>query len=362
MSSTDAGAAQRLRLLFWNVYLLQPRLVPGGPPLPAIRELSAPVVGPRASEIATTLPGRYDVVAFAEAFDPQERRRVLAGWADRPDVTAVAGPERSFPPRGPAAFASSGLFTVVDGHRVVRTEQYRFEARGDRRWDADAWSNKGVLLVEIEPSGAPGAVTDTATTGGRLEVYSTHLFWGGGVLGGKTANDHERRHRLRMAQIDELLAFVERSHRPENATVVVGDLNVRVHDVSNPDEPNHWYDDLAARMARLDFADTWAEAGVGPGHTCGGERDPFDEPDVDAPGLLLDDPAEAEGRPDRERIDYCWVRRPQPDQRLGITYGRPRRRAFPRRPGAKRRDLMPRLSDHLALDVELELRPLSGPN
>lgn len=355
MSEPEASAAQRLRLLFWNVYLLQPRLIPNGPPLPAIRELSAPVVGARAGEIATTLPGQYDLVALAEAFDPQERRHVLDGWAPRSDITAVAGPERSFPPRGPIAFASSGLFTVVDGHRVVRTDQHRFEARGERLWDADAWSNKGVLLVEVDPR--PQGDTAAAPAGsGHVELYSTHLFWGAGMLSGSPANDHERRHRVRMAQVDELLGFVERTHRPENVPIVVGDFNVRVHDVEQPEHPNHWYEDLAARMARFDLVDTWAAAGVGPGHTCGAERDPFDEDDPDAPGRLLDDAAEPEGRPDRERIDYCWVQRPQHTHEVEVSYGRPRRRAFHRESGAARRDRMPRLSDHLALEVTLDVR------
>jgi hypothetical protein len=348
--------SQRLRLLFWNVYLLQPRLIPGGPPLPAIRELSAPAVTARAGEIAAELPGQYDVVAFAEAFDPQERRRVLSGWATGPAVAAVAGPERTFPPGGPLTFASSGLFTIIDGHRVVRTDQHRFDARGERPWDADAWSNKGVLLVELDPWGTPGDAPDSPATAGHVELYSTHLFWGGGMLPGPRADDHERRHMVRMAQTDELLAFVERTHRPENVAVIVGDFNVRVHDVDRPEQPNHWYEDLADRMARFDLVDTWAAAGVGPGHTCGGERDPFDEDDPDDPGRLLDDPSEPEGRPDRERIDFCWVQRSTPDHSIDVSFERPRRRAFHRTAGAKRRDLLPRMSDHLALEVTLDVR------
>jgi endonuclease/exonuclease/phosphatase family metal-dependent hydrolase len=161
---------------------------------------------------------------------------------------------------------------------------------------------------------------------------------------------------VRMAQTDELLAFVERTHRPENVAVIVGDFNVRVHDVDRPEQPNHWYEDLADRMARFDLVDTWAAAGVGPGHTCGGERDPFDEDDPDDPGRLLDDPSEPEGRPDRERIDFCWVQRSTPDHSIDVSFERPRRRAFHRTAGAKRRDLLPRMSDHLALEVTLDVR------
>ena len=59
-----------VRLLFWNAFLLRPRIIPYGPPLPAVGRLAAPAVPERATAIGRTLAGSYDVVALAEVFDP----------------------------------------------------------------------------------------------------------------------------------------------------------------------------------------------------------------------------------------------------------------------------------------------------
>src|SRR5690606_823428 len=124
-------------------------------------------------------------------------------------------------------FASSGLFTLVDGHRIARRATHRFRTRGSYLHDADALANKGVLLVEI----------DLGDAGGNLELYSTHLCWGTGLLPGGNAQDPRRRHRVRMAQLDELTRFVKRTHRPGNVIAVVGDMNVPAVRPSYPDGP-----------------------------------------------------------------------------------------------------------------------------
>lgn len=334
---------RELRLLFWNVFLLKPRLVPGGPGLPAVGELAAPAVAERATQIGEALAGEYDIAAFAEAFEPAERARLLAGWEGRRGVSSVVGPERSFPPFGPAAFATSGLLTVVDGLAVTRIERHTFATRGSRVHDADAWANKGVLFVEVDPGlGGP-----------RLEIATTHLIWGTGLIGGRRAADPERRHALRMAQVDELVAFVERVHRPGHALVVAGDFNVVAHDAGAPGGPARWHQDLTERLGRLHLVDTWAESGVGPGPTCGDNTDPFDDEDPAVPGTVRDDP-DAELGPEQERIDYVFVRS-APEERLRVTVERPRRRAFPRSPGSRDYQRLARLSDHLALSVVLQL-------
>ena len=343
-----AEEERRIHLLVWNTFLLRPRLVPWGVPLPAVSEMAAPAVADRAAAIGAALAGTYDVAALAEVFDPIERRWVLNGWDARTGVTALAGPERTFLPLGPAAFASSGLFTVVDGLAVTRSRQHRFTVRGDRLHDADAWSNKGVLLVEVDPLG-----DDTA---GKVEIYSTHLFWGTGLLPGGRSADPERRHHLRMQQVDELVAFVERTHRPENVATVVGDFNVLAHDAEQPGPPGRWHLDLTAKLAPLGLVDTWVARGVGPGPTCGVAEDPFDEEDSECPGRLVDDPGDQGAQPGRERIDYVWVQSATPEHRLELSFGRPRRRAFPRHTGAPGFDRLPRLSDHLALEIELVVR------
>ena len=346
-----AAGGYRLRLVAWNTFLLRPRLIPWGMPLPAVGEMAAPAVADRAVAIGEALAGAYEVSALCEVFDPIERRWVLGGWGDRPGFTAVAGPERTFPPGGPAAFASSGLLTVADRVPVTRTGELRYETRGDRLHDADAWSNKGVLLVEVDPLG--GAA-------GKVEIYSTHLLFGTGLLPGRRAADPERRHQLRMQQVDELVAFVEDVHRPENLVVVVGDFNVPAHDATQGLRPDRWHLDLAARLARLGLVDAWVAHGVGPGATYGRAEDAFDEEDPDCPGRLVDDldgPGAGAGTgTERERIDYIWVQSPSPDHRLDVAFGRPRRRAFPRPTDAPDHARPPRLSDHLAVELELMVR------
>jgi endonuclease/exonuclease/phosphatase family metal-dependent hydrolase len=348
----EAPGSYRLRLVAWNTFLLRPRLIPRGLPLPAVGEMAAPAVADRAVAIGQALAGAYEVSALTEVFDPIERRLVLGGWDGRPGVSALAGPERSFPPRGPAAFASSGLFTVVDGLPLTRTEQLRYQTRGDRRHDADAWSNKGALLVEVDPLGG---------SAGKVEIYSTHLLFGTGLLPGRLAADPERRHQLRMQQVDELVAFVAGAHRPENLVVVVGDFNVPAHDAAQGRRPDRWRLDLTSRMARLGLVDAWIERGVGPGPTYGRADAGFDDEDPDCPGRLADDPARAEAGAERARIDYIWVQSASLEHRLEVSIGRPRRRAFPRPADAPDHARLPRLSDHLAVELDLVVRPGSQP-
>ena len=68
-------------------------------------------------------------------------------------------------------FAGSGLMTVAFDKRLVSSQRKEFGYQGDPLRDADAWSRKGMLRTVLEL--APGW---------RVELYSTHLFNGGGIL------------------------------------------------------------------------------------------------------------------------------------------------------------------------------------
>lgn len=351
----DLPPADPILLLFWNVFLLKPRPIPGGPGLPAIGEIAAPAVADRAAAIGRTLQGRFDIAALSEAFEPADRKRLVDSWGPG-RVTTAAGPARSVR-HGPLGFASSGLFTLVEGPALVRSDMHQYATRGSYLHDADALANKGVLMVEVDV--LPGA--------GRLEVYSTHLIYGTGLLGGRTAQDPIRRHRLRMAQLDELVAFVQRVHRPGNVVAIVGDMNVPAYAPDYPAGPTAQHDDLMARLAPLGMRDLWSEDGIGVGDTCGLAIDPFtDQTDPDLCDALIDrpgDPSDADahdgpGVPadhaaERYRIDYLFLQEPRDDHTLGLRAERPRRYAFPRAATAPDRHRIPRLSDHLAVTVEL---------
>lgn len=327
-----------LRILFWNAWLLQPTFRSGGPALPGGERFFAPMVRERARLVGEALAGRFDVVALAETFEPAEQQAVLAAWEGRRGVAAIAGPGRRS-----TSFAGSGLFTIVDGRPVRLTAQHTYAAHGSRLLDADDWAVKGALLVELDlGEERPG-----------LDVVSTHLFAGGDLFPLRGSQDGERHHRVRMAQVDELVRFVDELHRPENALLLVGDFNVAAHDARLPGDPTTRYDELAAGLGKVGLADLWVEHGVGIGTTATGDLVPLLDPAVDEPDAVADlDPADGgpiHPDPVGTRIDHLWFR--QPDVGPPFATDCVRRWGFPRDIGGGRR----RLSDHLAVSVDLTL-------
>ena len=347
MASTDTV---ELRCCFYNAFLLRAaRLpLPGRP-----RYLhSAPAVDARARELGDRLAGRYDVAALCEVFDQSEQRALVSGWHGRGGrhgrPRTAAGPP-TFLRRVPLV-KTSGLFTVVDGPAVVRTATHLYRTRGHRFVDADAWAHKGALLVEVDVGLAA-----------NLEVYSTHLIWGGDLL-----VPRERHHRsavadFRQAQAHELLDFVRRTHRPGNATLVVGDFNIdALH-------PSPAYTDLTGAMGDAGFDDLWLTHGIGPGWTCDLRKAPevIAEADPDDPdrcldravgeGTVADDAPPEHGNEPGKRIDFAWLRRPTGEDGVAVEVRAVRRLAFPRDPGVSGYDELPFLSDHLGLHVELSV-------
>lgn len=323
-----------LRLVFWNTWLLAPRIWPDGPRIPGGERLAlAPDVDRRAPMVGPALRGRFDVAALAEVFERSEQDAVTRSW---PDAALVAGPRRRrWKPTG------SGLITLVDQRRasVVRSATLAFRTGGDVR-DSDTFATKGALLTQVRA--ASGAIPD-------VEVVSTHLFAGGDLFPVPGADDQARHHAARMRQVDELVAWVRSVHRPENVLVLCGDFNVSAHDPdpSLPD-PAVRYRDLLDRLSVLGVRDLWAERGVGPGHTCTFDH-AFDLPsDPDHPDRVADDAEEQEATAPGQRIDYLFL---APPAAADLVVGRPRRWAFHGRPARGGR--AGSLSDHLAVSVDL---------
>ncbi|GIU85484.1 MAG: hypothetical protein KatS3mg008_2259 [Acidimicrobiales bacterium] len=346
----------RLRLLFYNTFLLRilelpgrdgPRPV-GGAPVPAVR----------AAEIARRVAGSYDVAAFAEVFDGRERRTLLRTWEEVSPgpVTAASGS----PGLGP--FKSSGLYTIVDGLRVRRVASKTFRSRGLPWRDSDSYANKGVLLVEVDPGLGSGAI----------EIYSTHLIYGNDLIR-RPGHPYVACWPVRERQLIELVAFVEAQHRPENVMILVGDMNTPA---STPlvDPPDRLYRRMMQFLGRLGFEDRWPIDGRGEGFTSGldrehadtvGRADPederfvYDDPpvtDEETPqGLPRELPPEA-----GERIDYFFLQAPCADHRIRVRPVAFRRRSFPREPGAVGYSRLRYCSDHLALHVELEVEGAGG--
>jgi hypothetical protein len=330
-----------LRVVFWNTWLLAPRMWRGGPRVPGgERMFFAPDVDLRATMVGPALAGRFDVAALAEVFERSEHDAVARSW---PGTTLVEGPGR-----GRWRTAGSGLITMVDPSRatVVRSERLTFRSGGDWR-DADTFATKGALLTTVRPARS----VDGEGAWPNVDVVSTHLFAGGDVFPMPGARDQARHHRARMGQVDELVAWVQERRDPDHALVLTGDLNVPAHD---PDpllaDPRARYRDLMDRLSPLGVEDLWAALGVGPGHTCTFDH-PFHLPaDVGHPDRVHDDGDEHEATAAGERIDYLFLGQPASTR---IVPARPRRWSFHGRPA--RGGPAGSLSDHLALSVDLHL-------
>jgi endonuclease/exonuclease/phosphatase family metal-dependent hydrolase len=260
-----------VRILFLNANLLRVRFGP-------LTLFSAPQVAERAGEIADMLAaGEYDLAAFSEVFDEPERAVLRSSG----DWTSAIGPSSVV---GPPPAKGSGLYTM-SRRPIVTTGIHRYSLSGSRLHDVDAWARKGVLMVAIED----------------LEVYSTHLFAGGDLVGASSPPDP-----IRMAQVEELLGIVQRWHQPGNAALVVGDFNIAA------DTPmGDW---LRERMSGVGFEDLWLSHG-------------------DGDGLTSD--LRSDAGPDR-RIDYAFLLPSDGVECVGVE-----------------RVASSRLSDHAALVVEL---------
>src|SRR6266508_4736685 len=208
-----------MRILFLNSFLLRVQVGP-------VTLHRGSFVAERAREISELLAGGdYDLAAFSEAFDEREWAVLRASGDWR---AAIGPPSVRWPPA-----KSSGLYTLSRRH-LVATGSHRFSVCGTRLRDVDAWARKGVLMVAVED----------------LELYSMHLFAGGGLLVGSSPPD-----RLRLGQLDELLRVIGRWHQPGNAVLIVGDFNIAAGTETGYR--------LQQRMAAAGFEDMWIRHGRG---------------------------------------------------------------------------------------------------
>lgn len=342
------GDSVNLRIIFWNTWLLRPRLWPNGPPIPGSGRLFAPAVVDRAPLVGRALAGRFDVCALAECFEPQEQEAVTWAW-ERPQT--ALGPGRKFP-----RWTGSGLITVADptrpaGVEIATSIPHRFGAGGDLR-DSDTFANKGALLTRLRAGGPDGP---------GIDLVSTHLFAGGDLLPIPGAEDHIRHHDVRLRQVAELVSFINEYRDRSLPLLLMGDFNIRHHDTRPGfSDPRATYSDLTSALEPLGVRELWPTHGTGPGHTCtfadAAELPPAD----DEPDAVRDEAGDEPPGRTSERIDMAWLAGPDP------TIGTPttptpkvtelRRWSFPDRgvtggPAGS-------LSDHLGLSVGLALPTL----
>lgn len=318
------------KFLWLNTYLL-PTIKIHVPVLYDGEITGAPDLHDRAVQIGAMI-GRenYNAAALCEVFTEESKYLLLTScnnpaWARGPDggtwtIYAVT-----------VDIASSGLLTVIPGpYSLIGYNREKFNNEGDKKRDADAWSNKGIVL----------AVVDTGFNT-KFELYSTHLIYGGDFhdISPQDRMDVQRE------QIDQLVSFIQRTHNPTNFILVAGDFNL--------DAGSGYYEELRGRMEdRLELEDVWtryAQSRYGSrlGKTdnpaaCEWEhgRDFAD----DGIGGAVDDSG---------RIDYIFVQKPCDSHDITIDVSRPRRRLFHPDPSLPGYDHIQYLSDHIGLELSL---------
>lgn len=297
----------------------------------------------RASEMGPVF-SNFDVCCLCEVWTGESRDRIVAGLG--PGWQARSGPDDS----GSWIFAGSGLLFLAKNHPIIRTESRIYDNRGDRKRDSDAWSNKGIMMNELNLGFA------------SIEFFQTHLFYGGGIGIVPGVDDPSPAEKMDVwrAELNELTDFYREHHRPENISIITGDFNMSGASLREYVEIRHVMDGLGMRDAWA-----WDIYGNEPseGLTCrftdgdqGNWVTNFDaqceyRPGPASPeycndrGLTHHFPREGIGR-----YDFVFLKLPEPAQRGRVEISRSFRRPFKR---ATVTDSEEFLSDHLGLDLNL---------
>lgn len=248
-------------------------------------------------------------------------------------VTAVVGPGPGSP-----EFGGSGLCVLSLGPEIEKIDDHVFTRRGKKNKDTDAWASKSVMLTRVDLG--PG----------KIDLYSTHLNWGGDIPElafdvpkyGRVVINRDipgAQMRTRLRQCEEIVAFIDRTHDPRNVAVLTGDFNI---DGSDPAE----YAQLLRILDGANLVDQWKWhfGGSVPGMTSGTFENICK---LTSHSRFICD--ETESPPTEEggsRYDYLFVEKPTSEHEfnldLSLLERRPYRYSSPR---AKPRYL----SDHIGL-------------
>lgn len=337
----------------------------------------------------------YDLVSLCEVWDAARRSKVLAGG---PKVTAFSGPPEPAPGEWQALGSGLLVFSTKGGLTGPATHTYQ-KAGVTRSMpggcdfgalvDSDLWAKKGVQLTTLDVGV------------GAIDLYSTHLYSGGDLvdvplLGLKAPTSSEKA-AVRAAQVDELAAFIAKTHDPRHVAIVAGDFNIAAEGgeyaafVDRLQHVTSSFPGLEGRLIQLD--DWWALAAFGSapagvdthGHTNrhgdGGGTivKTFDSicskfptatahpasPNQD--DFYCDDRVAQAANATGDRIDFIFVERQTDLHAFILDVSRIRRRAF-KRAGAHAVPVpggivQPQLflSDHLGLEVTLFVNPRHQP-
>jgi hypothetical protein len=331
-----------------------------------------PIIEERAEEIGKAVAQGYDLISLLEVWDEASVRRITSAWP-------VPPPHHTGPVRTPGSYKNQDSGLLVISPTLPLAEQgpsHIYQTDGVTRHlvgecelgplvDSDRWANKAVMLTYVDVGL------------GTLELYSTHLYSGGGMppeLGlGMPGPTPEEKINVRNAQVDEIVEFYRLHHNPANVALLAGDFNI-------PGRDSAQYGQLVDRLAAIGLDDLWmvpvygnsACEGITNRHGEKGRDEPDDAtvfhtfdatcqrrtPDPYRPVTNVPDDYYCNDRAgsnpdhgsDDDRIDYIFVERPSASHTFNLDVSRVRRRPFKRL--AETAD-EPYLSDHIGLEVDL---------
>ena len=350
-----------IKFLNYNTYLTEAHITLPDP-FPDLRITAKPGIHGRAREIGQRIFAEYDFASLYEVMQEQQRNEILAAWGPSPPDNFFGG-------------TLSSLFTISKKFKIGRRENKAYSNKGKSKsvdivpgigpsveisLDSDFYAEKGVMFTEI------------VTPFGTVEVFSTHLMFGGGFgpdaenlinaatpfEGHISESSPDERFEIQKHQLDELIEFYHALHHRENVAIICGDLNI--------DGSGKHFAELQNLLATIGMKDAWLEGGfdnnLGGGQTArndDGDTEP-QEGNFDnvCTGLLTnadycDDSRLPNHPPPPDsvgRFDYIFVENPQPDHQCNVDLSRVRRRQF-RRPQALDGQFF--LSDHLGLETTL---------
>ena len=319
------------KFLWLNTYLL-PTLKIHVPIFFDGERPGAPDPYDRAIEIGRMIRDEnYNGAALCEVFTEESKNWILSA-CDNPTWVRGPGGGTWTIYAVTVDIASSGLLTLLPGpYSLIGYNREKFDNEGDKKRDADAWSNKGIAL----------AVVDTGFNT-KFELYSTHLIYGGDFhdISPQDRMDVQRE------QIDQLVSFIQRTHNPTNFILVAGDFNL--------DAGSGYYEELRGRLEDtlgLELEDVWTRYAQSRYKARIGKTDNPAECQEDHG--FADDGIGGSIDDDSGRIDYIFVQKPCDSHDITVDVSRPRRRHFPRQPSAPGYDQIQYLSDHTGIELKL---------
>lgn len=268
------------------------------------------------------------LASVAELNDEEVNRKLLAAISAFGNLSCPPFFSRKHEVR----LLNSGLVNLGLNKLFFNEEKQAYNNRGNRFKDADYYATKGILKTSID------------LEIGQIEVYNTHLHAGSKFISSSTESEIRE---VKIAQVEELLNFIDTNRNLNNICVIVGDFNINGMNLSDS-----FYQEFIAKMNRAGFDDIWVQRCLNDD----GEvilqptSDTHNERICEVDGNLCNELYDRFPR-NSTRIDYIFIERQNEQHSFILDYTRPRRVPFPNRTISEELNF---LSDHLGLEITLK--------